>query len=204
MKVKICGITNYEDASLCAGLGADAIGFIFYKQSKRYIEPDQAKRIIAKLPFLLMKVGVFVNEEAATVNTIAKNIGLSAVQLHGDEDIKYINQMNVPVIKGLRIKEGFNFQKLAEFGDCTFLLDTFSQKEMGGTGTTFDWNIIPAELRDRIILAGGISADNIEKVYREISPQAVDLSSSLEEYPGKKDKDKVVQFFKILNQLRGR
>lgn len=201
-KVKICGITNLEDALLCCDLGADALGFIFYKYSKRNIEFEEAFSIISQLPAFISKVGVFVNEQANTINHIAQSIGLTHVQLHGNEDQLLIDKVNHPVIKALRVKSGFDFSSLNSFNSCSILLDTFSDKEIGGTGLTFDWDTIPSDIRDKVILAGGISASNIENILTNIKPQAVDISSSLESESGKKDETKVKEFFSVINQLR--
>lgn len=202
MKVKVCGITNLEDAMLCCELGADALGFIFYEKSKRYINYEEASAIVSGLPVFISKVGVFVNEEASTINHIAQSVGLTHVQLHGNEDQLLVDKVNHPVIKAVRVKNNFDFTSLKLFSGCTILLDTFSDKEIGGTGLTFDWNTIPIDLRSKVILAGGVSVQNIETIYRTIKPQAVDISSSLESESGNKDRDKLIQFFSLVKILR--
>ena len=202
LKVKICGITNTEDALLCESLGASALGFILYKESKRYIEPDTAAKIISKLSPFSLKVGVFVNSSFEEINSIAKQIKLNSVQLHGEESPDIVSKINFPVIKSFRINNGFDFSKLKEFKNVSYLFDTYSEKEYGGTGKTFNWELIPDELRSKVILSGGISIGNIEVVYKTIKPAAVDLSSSLESKPGKKDSEKVNEFFKKINNLR--
>lgn len=201
MKVKVCGITNFEDAKLCVDCGIDALGFIFYKKSKRYIEPENAKEIIDKLPIFVFKVGVFVNEEVKRVNQIANELKLNAVQLHGDEDLDYYHKINYPVIKAIRVDEDFN-HNLEKYSNYTILLDSKDEKEYGGTGQQFNWYLIPKISRDKIILAGGVSENNIEEIYNKIKPQAVDLSSSLEKEPGIKDHKKVKSFIRKLNKLR--
>ncbi len=201
MKVKICGISNRDDALLCSRLGADALGFVFYPQSRRYIEPENARSICRELPFFTQKIGVFVNAPAEEVNRIAAEVRLNGVQLHGEEDRHFIAKIKYPAIKALRITPDFDFRQLEEFGDCTILLDAFHPLAPGGTGRSFDWYRIPSKLRDRVILAGGISAENIEEIYRNIAPVAVDLSSSLEARPGKKDPRKVTQFMEIIQHL---
>ncbi|OGU69135.1 MAG: hypothetical protein A2499_08555 [Stygiobacter sp. RIFOXYC12_FULL_38_8] len=202
MKVKVCGITNLEDAKLCCDLGADALGFIFYEKSKRYINFEDASLIVSELPAFISKVGVFVNEEATTVNHIAQSVGLTHVQLHGNGDQHFISQINHPVIKALRVNENFDFTSLKAYSGCAILLDTFSDKEIGGTGLTFDWKTIPIEIRNKVILAGGVSEKNIEAIFYTIKPQAVDISSSLESETGKKDEAKLKNFFNIVNKLR--
>ncbi|MDP1995189.1 MAG: phosphoribosylanthranilate isomerase [Ignavibacteria bacterium] len=204
MKVKICGITNIDDALLAEQLGADALGFIFYKRSKRYISPDIAKVISQKLSAFTLKVGVFVNETEDEINRIAATAKLNLIQLHGDEKPEMISKLMLPSIKSFRIEEGFNFSTLEEYPCTNFLFDTFSQNEFGGTGKTFDWNIIPPSLRKRVIIAGGVSEKNVEEIFTKINPYAVEVSSSLEISPGKKDHDKMECFFQIINQLRSK
>jgi len=201
-KVKVCGITNLEDALLCCELGVDALGFIFYENSRRNLDFEKAFSIIAELPAFVSKVGVFVNEKQMVINHIAQSIGLTHVQLHGNENQFLINKINHPVIKALRVNDSFDFSSLNYYSGCSILLDTFSDKEIGGTGLTFNWSTIPIELRDKIILAGGISSENIEDIFTNIKPQAVDISSSLENESGSKDRDKLVQFFSLVNKLR--
>jgi phosphoribosylanthranilate isomerase len=202
MKVKICGITNLDDALLCCSLGADAIGFIFYDKSKRAISHQDAKNIIAKLPPFITKVGVFVNQTPEEINTLSEEIGLNVIQYHADILPIEAKKIIYPVIKVFRVSTGFNFKLLSGYNNCTFLLDTYTEENIGGTGKTFDWNIIPQELRSKIILAGGISIDNIEHIYNIVKPYAIDLSSSVEYLPGKKDKNKLTEFFNKINQLR--
>ena len=202
LKVKTCGITNIEDALLCESEGADALGFIFYKKSKRYIEPGSVKEIIEHLSPFTMKVGVFVNDSVDFINETAANLHLNAVQLHGEESPEFVSNISLPVIKSFRVNNGFDFSILQKFSKISFLFDTYSDAEYGGTGKTFNWELIPGEIRGKIILAGGVSIDNIENIFNNIKPAAVDLSSSIESEPGKKDKAKVKEFFKKINYLR--
>lgn len=201
MRIKICGITNLEDALVCSENGADALGFIFKKGSKRFIGYDEAKTIIKQLPFFIMKIGVFVNEDYTKVNEVAENIGLNGVQLHGDESTEYINRIRLQVIKSFRVNDEFDFSVLNNFHNCSFLLDTYSANEFGGSGKSFNWDLIPHDIRKKIILAGGISEENIEEVRRNIKPEAIDISSSLEDYPGKKNHTKVKSFLNIIKRL---
>lgn len=202
MKVKICGITNIEDALLCESLGTDALGFIFYKGSKRFVEPEEAEKIISKLSPFTVKAGVFVNSSSEEINKTATEVKLNVVQLHGDESPDIISKIKFPVIKSFRINNGFDFSILKKFEKTSYLFDTYTEKEYGGTGKSFNWKIIPGELKSKIILSGGISISNIEEIYKNIKPSAVDLSSSLEVEPGKKDSKKVEEFFKKVNHLR--
>lgn len=202
MKVKICGITNLEDALVCAEYGADMLGFVFYKNSKRFVDYNIASKIISQLPANLEKVGVFVDEDYEFINSISSEIGLTKIQLHGNESSEYAHQIKLPVIKAFRINENFNWNLIGEFSDCEILLDTFSKNEAGGTGKTFDWKLIPENYKHSIILSGGISIDNLEIIMDEIKPAAIDLSSSLEIYPGKKDHVKIKSFLQKINLWR--
>jgi len=200
VKVKICGITNIEDALLCEKLGADALGFIFYNKSKRYLTPNSASDIIKQLSPFTLKVGVFVNEASEIINSISKTAGLNIVQLHDDEKPQQLTEINLPIIKVFRVNDDFDFSVLTEYKNCFYLLDNYSNDQYGGTGSTFNWDLIPKHLTDKIILSGGVSSSNIREIITEIKPYAVDVSSSLEEYPGKKNKNKLVEFF---NNLEG-
>jgi len=202
VRVKICGITRLEDALICEKLGADAIGYIFYGKSKRYIKPEDSRKISEKLSSFITKVGVFVNESAETINNISKVAGLNAVQLQGDESVEFLKQINVPVIKGFRVDDNFDFGILNTYKDYGMLLDSRSENEYGGTGHTFNWEKIPAEFKHKIILAGGVSSDNIEFIMKEIDPAAVDISSSLEVSPGIKDHNEIIKFINKINDYR--
>ncbi len=204
MKVKICGITNIEDALLAEQLGADAIGFIFYKASKRYISPEAARTISNILSAFTLKVGIFVNEREDKINDVTTTAKLNLIQLHGDEMPELAESLMLPSIKSFRMQDAFDFSVLDKYPSANFLLDTFSQNEFGGTGKSFDWSIIPQPIRSRIIIAGGVSEKNVEEIFTKISPYAVDVSSSLEISPGKKDHDKMKSFFQIINQLRSK
>lgn len=202
MQIKICGITRKEDAILCSQHGADAIGFIFYPKSKRYITPEAAKDIAHILPPFLMKIGVFVNETSSEVNRIAQLVGLNAVQLHGEESPKYIDQMTHPVIKCFGVDELFDFDKIDKYKNCEILLDVKDTEQFGGTGNSFNWNLIPDDLRNKVIIAGGVSSNNIKDIYSTINPGAIDLSSSVEISPGIKDKNKIIEILNIIRQIK--
>jgi phosphoribosylanthranilate isomerase len=202
--VKVCGITNLDNALMCENYGANAIGFIFYKESKRYIAPDDAKNIIKNLSPFTIKVGVFVNESIENVNRISSETKLDMIQLHGDENPDLLNEIELPVIKSFRIKNDFDFSILNSYQNCFHLLDTYTDNGFGGSGKTFNWNIIPKNILNKIILSGGISIKNIETIYNDIKPSAVDLSSSLESEPGKKDEQKVKEFFNKIYSFRSK
>jgi len=202
MKIKICGITNTEDALAAESFGADAVGFIFYKKSKRFVTLKQAVQIIKTLSPFTTKVGVFVNETFEVINNISKQTGINVVQLHGDEKPEVIKSVSLPVIKAFRVDDNFDYDKLNQYLEYSILLDAYSENDYGGTGNKFNWEKIPADIRNKIILSGGISSDNIEFIYKNINPAAVDLSSSLEISPGKKDNKKMEMFFNKVNLIR--
>lgn len=202
MKIKICGITKLEDAQLCEKLGANAIGFIFYPKSKRYITPERAKYISLSLPPLVHKIGVFVNETIEEVNHIASLVKLTAVQLHGDETPEYISKINYPVIKSFGVDASFDFAVLADFNNCGIILDVKDTINFGGTGNTFDWNLIPKDIQSKVIIAGGIGIHNIDEIHKNINPYGIDISSSVEVEPGIKDKNKLEILFEKYNELR--
>ena len=198
MIVKVCGITNPEDAILCADAGADILGFIFYEKSKRYITPEKAAEIVKNLPAKIRKAGVFVNLDSDKINETVSITGIDTVQLHGDEPPALLDRIEVKKIKAFRVGEGFDFGIVRDYEPAIPLFDSFSDKEFGGTGRKFNWGIIPRELSGKYFLSGGISIENFEEAVNELHPFAVDLSSSLELSPGKKDPRKVNDFFELL------
>lgn len=202
MRIKICGITRLEDAEIAAKYGADAVGFIFYKGSKRYISPSEAKKIVEKLPAFLTKVGVFVDEDIQSLNDIIRTVKLNAVQLHGHESQVYIDSVLLPVVKAFRVNRNFDFEQLNNYRNCSFLFDSFEHTEYGGTGKSFDWSLIPHTLTHNVILAGGIGIDNLTQVYSAIQPAAIDVSSSIEDAPGVKNCNKLILLLKQFNKLR--
>ena len=194
--MKICGITRPEDALLAEELGASAVGFVFYPGSPRYIDPEEAKRISGALGPFITRVGVFVDEDIGTVQRIVETAGLTAVQLHGSEDQGYIDAVKgVRVLKALRVGPDFDFRLLDRYRVAAFLLDAWSEKEYGGTGRTFDWEKARECGRyGRIILAGGLTASNVEEALATVCPWGVDVSSGVEQSPGIKDHDKLRAF----------
>lgn len=202
MRVKICGITRLSDALTAVKYGADAIGFIFYKKSKRYITPKDAEKIISKLPFFVHKIGVFVDEEIDYINSLSEKIGLTGIQLHGFETPEFVSKVKLPVVKAFRINSSFNYDILYRYKKTSFLLDSFDENEFGGTGKTFDWSTISDDLQSKIILAGGVNESNIELIKNKINPQAIDVSSSIEDEPGIKNKLKMIKLLKKINEVR--
>ncbi|HZX36376.1 MAG TPA: phosphoribosylanthranilate isomerase [Thermodesulfobacteriota bacterium] len=199
VKVKICGITNPDDALFAAECGADALGFVFWKKSPRFVEPAIVKAIVKALPPFVSCVGVFVDEEASRANEIARQAGLSCVQLHGSETPEFCRSMESRVIKAFRIKQGADVSSLSAYDVSAFLLDTYSEGAPGGTGKTFDWDCaVEAKKYGRIILAGGLTPGNIEEALRKVGPYGVDVSSGVESSKGKKDWVKVKEFIRLV------
>jgi len=199
MKIKICGITNTEDARVAWESGADALGFILYAQSPRYVDPQIVKTIVSGLPPFIVSVGVFVNESSKTVQNIMEKCGLTYAQLHGDETPEYCETLDRPILKALRLKDRSSFLSLAEYrgraGVKGFVVDTFSESSYGGTGQTTDWSLA-AEVAQAapILLAGGLTPENVQEAIAQVHPYGVDVSSGVEVRPGKKDHDKVRAF----------
>ena len=193
IRVKICGITRYEDAKLASGLGADALGFIFYSKSPRYISPAKAREITRKLPPFIMRVGVFVDEDPNVVAQTIASAGLDAIQLHGSESPAYCAKFTCPVIKAFSVQPGFDATALDAYDVSGFLLDTWDAKARGGTGKTFDWVAAKALTlrRDNIILAGGLGPSNLAEALEIVRPYAVDLNSGVEVRPGEKNPQKL-------------
>lgn len=189
--VKICGITNLEDARVCIAAGADMLGFNFYPASPRYISPRAARRIIEKLSPSITSIGVFVNEPSPErVTLIAEEACVSVVQLHGDEPPEYCRALrHYRVVRALRVAADFAPEQAAECGAETVLLDAFAPDVFGGTGHTFDWSIALAirGLVPKLILAGGLTPGNVAAAIAHVRPFAVDACSSLEHAPGLKD-----------------
>ena len=202
MKVKICGITNLEDALVAAYLGADALGFIFAKESPRAVTPDAARDIIKKLPPLMVTVGVFVDTPQEEILSIIEQTGIRCVQLHGNELPTDYSKINIPIIKAFRVKEHFQVSIREQFPAAAYLLDTYVKETAGGTGKSFDWNIaLKAKAFGRIILAGGLTPENIGDAITKVCPYGVDISSGVESAPGKKDKRKLQQLFNAIHSL---
>jgi phosphoribosylanthranilate isomerase len=203
MKVKICGITNKDDALCAAEFGADALGFIFVKSSPRHIAPRAARKIIQALPPFVVPVGVFADMVYNDILKIIDQAHIGCVQLHGGETPKQLTQYPVPVYKSFRVDSSFNLEILRRYKGSVYLLDTKISGELGGTGQTFDWQIaVKAKEYGRIILAGGLTPENISEAVRKVQPYAVDVNSGVEEYPGKKDHTKIKLLFERLKQTR--
>ena len=198
VRVKICGITNIEDALQSIDAGAHALGFNFYPQSPRYVEPSAARRIVEQLPASILCVGVFVNlPDAEQVKGVASEAGVQAVQLHGDESPEYCQKLkDLFVIKALRVNREFEPERAARYETEAVLLDGFSPVAFGGVGQGFLWSVAlrTRELVEKLFLAGGLNANNVAAAIKLVQPYAVDACSGLESVPGRKDMAKVRAF----------
>jgi phosphoribosylanthranilate isomerase len=202
VRVKICGITSPEDALMAVEAGADALGFVFFQGSPRCISIEQAAAIIRRLPPFVQTVGLFVNEELALVNSIADQCRLDLVQLHGEEAPEYCDNVRRRVIKAFRVKDHSVLESMANYHVAACLLDAWSPVMHGGTGTTFNWEIAArAASLQRIILAGGLTPENVAGAVAAVKPYAVDVSSGVESAPGKKDAGAVTSFIRATRSL---
>lgn len=200
VKVKICGITNLEDAQAAANAGADALGFVFYKNSPRYVTPIKAKNIIKRLPKKILKVGVFVNAEERTIKRIARLCRLDMLQFHGSESPEFCHRFSeYKVIKAFRVKDRVELKNILGYKTFAYLFDSFVKSRPGGTGKKFDWNLIRRIINKigcPVFLSGGLTEDNVREAIEIIRPEWLDVSSSVELNPGKKHQKKVADFIK--------
>jgi len=202
-RVKICGITEFEDARDAVLLGAAAIGLNFYESSPRYIDPTRAAKIIEKLPPFVTIVGVFVNHpDPQNLEDFALSLGLHAVQLHGNETPDYCSMIQrVKVIKALRVDSNFRVDTLRSHGSGTFLLDGCSLDQFGGTGRSFNWDLVfGANAFGSIIIAGGLTPENVAQAVTTLHPFGVDVASGVESKPGRKDYEKMRRFIEAVQR----
>ena len=203
VKVKICGMTNLKDVKVAVDGGVDAVGFIFYKKSPRSVTMQAVRKIVLELPPFVDSVGVFVNETAEQINKIADRCNLDRVQLHGNESPTFCKKIRRRVIKAIRVKDIQSLKKLSDYPVSSFLLDTFSEDQYGGTGKVFDWNLaFPAKKYGPIILAGGLTPNNVRQAIQRIRPYGVDVCSGVESQPGIKDHKKMQAFLKNVKAER--
>jgi len=204
VKVKICGITNYDDAAAAFDMGADLLGFNFYPKSPRSVTPEGAAAIINRLPAIIDTAGVFVNSSFEEIRRIMDVCSLNWVQLHGDESpefCKSLNSVDVKTMKALRVKDETDIKKAEKFFTDAILLDAFHPERYGGTGLTFDWNIV-GHIGKRVFLAGGINPENAADAV-ELGVYGIDVCSGIEAEPGKKDHKKMKKLFDNIKHLRG-
>ena len=203
-KLKICGITIKEQAIAIANMGVDALGFILYQKSPRYVHPEAIKQIVFDLPPFIKTVGVFVNETVDTVKSMMDCTGLDLVQLSGDESKDYcesLTNLSIPWIKGFRVKNQDSIKEMSSFNNHFLLLDAWSDDEYGGTGQVFDWSLLKNGTIEsqKLVLAGGINASNVRKAIDHVQPYAIDVSSGVEEKPGIKSIEKVTEFISAMS-----
>lgn len=199
-RVKICGIKNIADGLVAARAGADAIGLVF-ANSPRKIDVETARAICASLPPFISRVGVFVNEDGAVVNEIAASCGLTALQFHGDEDAQYCRQFSLPVLKSISVRTAQDLSGIEEFPAAAFVLDTYHPIFRGGTGETFDWSLLDKRPNVPIILAGGLSPENLAEAINRVKPYGVDVSSGVET-DGEKDQRLIQAFIEEAGRCR--
>jgi len=203
-KVKICGITNSEDAKASVDAGCDALGFVFYKKSPRYIAPVKARGIIRQLGRRVIKIGVFFNAREKTIRRAVKLCGLDMLQFHGRESPEFCARFDgCKIIKVFRIKGSAAPENLSRYKTSAYLFDTFVKSKAGGTGRKFDWKLLSRinnKISCPVFLSGGLNEKNVREAVRSARPDWVDASSSLEIKPGKKDPKKVREFIKAAGE----
>ncbi len=195
IKIKICGITNLDDAMAAADAGADALGFNFYKKSPRYIEPEKAAEIIAQLPPFILPVAIFVNEREDRIREVLAKTCMQGVQFHGDETPEFCQRFGNRVIKAFQVKDKESLKTMAHYRVAAYLLDSYRDGLRGGTGTTFDWHLaIVAKTFGRIILAGGLNPENVAEAVKLVQPYGIDVAGGVEKEKGVKDHAKLKKF----------
>jgi phosphoribosylanthranilate isomerase len=199
-EVKICGITNQEDASFAANCGAAALGFIFYPLSPRYIKPANAEQITGGLPDKTVRVGVFVNADPEEINKIVERCGLDMIQLHGDESPDYCSQFPASmVIKAIELKNEQDLNNALNYNVTALLIDCRHAGLYGGTGRKANWDLACRIKNTKpLILSGGLKKDNIVEALRSVAPAALDINSGVETSPGRKDHEKLARIFDII------
>lgn len=194
VRVKICGVTSVEDAQIAVDAGAFAVGFNFHPASPRLVSPENAAAIGATLPNEVWRVGVFVDRDRAGVERIARDARLTALQFHGDESPDFCRGWTLPVIKAARIRVRADVEKLLEYPVELTMVDAYVEGTHGGTGVRFDWSLLEGVEQRRLILAGGLTPENVADAVRAVRPWAVDVASGVEARPGVKDPEKVRRF----------
>lgn len=196
-RVKICGITSVEDALAAVDAGASALGFMFYEPSPRNLTPEEAEKIIRELPPLVARVGVFVDAKRELIDA-AVGAGIDTLQFHGKEPAEFCRDFSQNVIKAFRIKDESSLNELAWYDQETWLLDSYVKGVPGGTGACFNWDLAKEATSgsNRVLLAGGLTVENVGEAVRQVRPYGVDVSSGVEASPGKKDRKLVAQFIR--------
>ena len=202
-RIKICGITNIDDALMSIDVGADALGFNFVPDTPRYFKDIKAAaKIIEQLPPFITTVGLFVNADSALIQAIADECHLDMLQLHGDESPQFCQRFNRRVVKAVRVKDESSFSLMSDYRVSGYLLDTYVKGKMGGTGVAFDWRFaVKAKQYGQIILAGGLNPNNVGAAVQQVRPYGVDVSSGVEASPGRKDPVKVRAFIRNVKEV---
>jgi phosphoribosylanthranilate isomerase len=199
VRIKVCGITSVEDALAAVEAGADALGFVFYEGSRRYIPPAEARKITGALPPFVVTVGVFVNASPEEISAVVRESGIGVVQLHGDETPELASRVPLPVIKAIRVGDSLDRAEVELYPVQAILFDKRSDDMYGGTGKSFDWSILRGlDTGKRVILSGGLTADNVAEAVGIVRPYAVDVSSGVEDSPGRKNHLKLRQFIQAV------
>jgi len=195
-KIKICGITNLKNALEAVELGVDALGFVFLTESPRYIRPKKARAIIDLLPSFVLRVGLFVNAPKEEVLLAITESRVNLLQFHGDEDENFCNQFNLPYIKAISFKGGINLLECCQLfaSSSAILIDTYSKEMRGGTGKTFNWDLVPKKLPLPLIIAGGLDSENVSLLINSVNPYGVDVSGGVELKKGIKDHNMMKNF----------
>ena len=203
IRIKICGITNIDDALMAIDAGADALGFNFVPDTPRYFKDIKAAaKIIDQLPPFITTVGLFVNADPELIQAIADECHLDMLQLHGDESPQFCQRFNRRVVKAVRVKDESSVSLMSDYRVSGYLLDTYVKGKMGGTGVAFDWRFaVKAKQYGRIILAGGLNPDNVGPAVQQVRPYGVDVSSGVEASPGRKDPVKVEAFIRNVKEV---
>jgi len=203
-RIKVCGICTVADAKLACSAGADAIGMVFYAKSTRNVTVETAMDIVSSLPPFVSSAGLFVNSARQEVNQVLSRVQLDLLQFHGDEDEAFCSSFDRPYIKAVRVKGDTDLSSLCQqYASARgLLLDSYNKDAAGGTGEVFDWGLIPKGLSLPVILAGGLTPENVAAAISTVQPWAVDVSSGVEESPGKKDQRKIERFISAVESLR--
>ncbi len=205
IKIKICGITNIDDAMAASEAGVDALGFNFCKKSPRYIEPEKAAEIITQLPPFVMPVGVFVNEREDKIRDIMFTTGIKVLQFHGDEKPEFCGRFAARTIKAFQVKDKESLKHMAHYHVSALLLDSYQEGVRGGTGTTFDWHLaVVAKTFGRVVLAGGLNPANVSEAVKLVQPYGVDVAGGVEKEKGIKDHAKMKKFIAEARQAAKR
>ena len=201
-RIKFCGLTRQQDVQHAVALGVDALGFVFVKKSARNVDVNNAARLINEVPPFVNKVGLFMNAQASEVENVLKHVRLNLLQFHGDEDEAFCNQFNIPYLKAVPMASTTSITDFCQgFSSATgFILDSHAQGQMGGSGEKFSGDGIPNNLNKPIILAGGLTIENVAEAISVVHPYAVDVSSGIETSKGIKDPVKMEQFIKEVNR----